>query len=172
MPTSFAAPARTGRPVGARPQAGPATIAAFVADALTSPLPPPPPEAKPPRTPGRKAGIWDTMNTQERSAYAKSLAAKRDPKNMARPQHSKRGPRNGWTAAAADVARAAARLKAEKLVAALQAAGTIAQDDAEGAAATVEALTIVASPGNKAIRVRYARKLLRHYAPEDAALLL
>lgn len=168
--TTFAAPARIGRPIGSRPRPNPQTIPAFVQDALSNPQIPPPPASAPERQPNRKAGIWDTMTPDERSAYAKRLAAKRSSRNMARKGRTPGTP-NGWTATAAAVATAAARIEAEQLVGKLQAQGTIAPHDKAGAAATIEALAIVRGPGGRTKRLQQARRLLRHYAPEMASLL-
>lgn len=170
MTNSFAAPARSGRPVGSRPKAKPKTVAAFVQNALSTPPTPPPPAPPKPRNPRRKAGAWEGKSPAERSAYAKELAARRKPENMRRscqrPGTPKRG---GWTHETAAIAKTAAQLEAERLVAKLQANGKIAPDDHEGAAATVEALTIVASPGGATERRKWALRLLRHYHPELAA---
>lgn len=173
---SFADAAKIGRPVGCRPTKGgkPVTVADFVHRALAEPLVPPPKQPKAPRTPGRSAGIWDTFNTpEERSAYARSLAAKRRPENMARP-HSigRKATPARWTKAASDTARAAARLEALALVARLKSQGLISKDDQEGEAATIEALTVLRSPGGNQRKQAVARRLLRHYHPELAASLV
>lgn len=129
--------------------------------------PPPPPPPKP-RSPNRSAGIWDKLKTpEERSAYAKELAARRKPENMAR-KGSIPGTPNGWDHRSASVAKTAARMEAEALVSKLKAKGVIAPEDEEGAKATAEALTIVRAPGGIAERKKWAKRLLRHYHPDIA----
>lgn len=169
---SFTAPTKlkTKRRLGRKPS----TVAEFVHQALANPPLPPPKPPRPPRAPGRYAGIWDTFETaEERSAYARQLAAKRNPKNMARP-HSigNKGTAKRWTKAASDIARAAARLEATELVARLKTRGLIAKDDLEGQAATIEALTILRSPGGIQRKRKYANELLRHYHSELAQALV
>ena len=71
------------------------------------------------------------------------------------------GTPNGWDASAAAVAKATALMEATQLVAKLQAKGIISPDDHEGAAATIEALTLVASPGGRTKKIQAAKQLLR-----------
>lgn len=112
------------------------------------------------------------MSPAERSAYAKELAARRKPENMRRSCQRLGTPkRGGWTHETAAVAKTAAQLEAERLVAKLQADGTIAPDDTAGAKATAEALSVVASPGGRAERVKLAKRLIRHYHPDVASSL-
>lgn len=172
MTKSFATPLKPGRQVGTRPKPKPATVADFVEQALAEPITPPPPAPKPPRNLRRKAGIWEDMTSEQRSAHARKLAAMRKPENMRRTCQRTGTPKTGgWTHESAAVAKAAARMEAEQLVAKLQADGTIAPDDLAGAKATVEALTAVRSPGSKTERVKWARRLLRHYTPDMAGVL-
>lgn len=168
-PQSFTASrSRTGRPVGCVPKKSqPANIAEFVQSALANPPKPPSPIPKRPRTPGRSAGVWDGMTPDQRSAYGKHLASLRKPENMARRLSGHSTP-HGWTTGAANVAKAAARLEAQALVAKLKAQGTIAPEDE---AATVEALAVVKSPGAQQPKVQAARQLLRFYHPECAGLI-
>lgn len=168
---SFVAPAKRGRTAGRKPRPKVSTVAEFVQVALNDPPTPPPRPPKPPRTEGRSAGVWDGMTPEERSTYAKQLAAKRKPENMARRLSGHNTP-NGWTLPAANVARAAARLEALELVAKLKASGQIAADDTEGEQATLEALTIVRSPGGNTKRRQMAMRLLRHYHSELSASLI
>ncbi|NYH94617.1 hypothetical protein FHS75_000936 [Novosphingobium marinum] len=133
---------------------------------------PPPPAARKPRSPNRKAGIWDTLKTpEERSAYAKELASRRNPKNMARTCQRPGTPKGGWDHQSAAVAKTTARIEAETLVSKLQAEGTIAAEDTEGAKATAEALAIVRGPGGITQRRKWAKRLLRHYHPESMEVL-
>jgi hypothetical protein len=110
------------------------------------------------------------MTPEERSAYGKQLAARRKPENMRRPYRDagKGVPKGGWTAEAVEAAKAAARLEALALVRKLRSRGIIGQDDKEGEAATVEALTLIRSPCGSAERLRKAEQLLRHYHPPIA----
>lgn len=92
---------------------------------------------------------------------------------MARPYSS--GRKNtpaGWTKEASDTARAAARLEALELVANLKTQGLIAKDDTAGETATIEALTVLRSPGGMQRKRKYALRLLRHYHPELASSLI
>ena len=166
MSQSFAAPAKRGRPVGSRrPKTKAATVADFVTEALTNSPQPPPPAPRKPRDPNRKAGVWDTMTPEERSAYAKRLASLRRPENMRR-NTSRKGVPHGWSGPAVAVATAAARLEAQELVNRLKATGTIAKGDTEGEQATLEALVIVRTPGSSQKRRKCALRLLRHYGTE------
>ncbi|QDK34765.1 hypothetical protein DM450_0110 [Sphingomonas sp. IC081] len=165
---SFARPKRSRKPPRTPRPERPETVASFIEKALAAPMAPPPPPAAKPRSPNRKAGIWDKLKTpEERSAYAKELASRRDPKNMARKGRF-HGTPVGWDHRSAAVAKTAARLEADALVSTLQARGVIAPDDTEGAEATIEALTIVRSPGGMSKRKKWAKRLLTHYHPELA----
>lgn len=129
---------------------------------------PPPPAPPKPRSPNRKAGIWDTLKTpEERSSYAKELASRRNPANMARKGRFPGTP-VGWDHRSAAVAKTAARMEADALVSKLQAQGVISAEDAEGAKATAEALTIVRAPGGMGEKKKWAKRLLDHYHPEIA----
>ncbi|KPL68305.1 hypothetical protein SZ64_09345 [Erythrobacter sp. SG61-1L] len=111
------------------------------------------------------------MTPEERSAYAKKLAAMRRPENMRRAYKRTRGPK-GWSAEDAAAAKVAARLAAERLVERLIANGTIPRSDIDGANATVAALTLLAAPGGaKADKLAAARKLLRHYHADLAGMV-
>lgn len=131
----------------------------------------PPARERKERGPNRKAGIWDSLTTPEaRSAYAKALAAKRQPQNMAR-TCQRSGTPKGWDHRSAAVAKTAARIEAEALVSKLQRQGVIAPEDAEGAKATAEALTIVRAPGGISERRKWAKRLLTHYHPDTVGML-
>lgn len=168
MPKSFAAPARRGRTVSSRSDFKPATVAEYVTEALASPMQPPPP---PPRkAPSRSSGIWQNMTPEERSAHGKHLASLRSNANMRRTKH-RTGTPSGWNHEAVKVARAAAQIEASKLVQKLKTAGLIAPNDTEGEAATLDALTILRSPGSHNRKVSNAKRLLRHYHPDLSGLL-
>lgn len=165
---SFASPKRTRKPPRTSRPDTPETVASFVEKALAEPMAPPPPAPPKPRNPNRKAGIWDKLRTpEERSAYAKELAARRKPQNMARKGRFPGTP-VGWDHRSAAVAKTAARLEADALVSKLQSQGVIAPDDEDGAKATAEALAIVRSPGGIGDRRKWAKRLLSHYHPEIA----
>jgi hypothetical protein len=161
--------AKTGRPVGCRPKPNPQTLPEFVTQALSEHLTPPPPPAPPPKTPG-KAGIWSSMTPEERSVHAKHLASLRKPENMKRDTR-RTGTPNGWNHQSAAVARTAARIQATEMVDKMKSQGLIDPQDAEGIEATIDALTVLASPGSNAKRVKAAKRLLRFYAPEHASLI-
>jgi hypothetical protein len=169
MTKSFAtATTRKGRTVSTRADFKPSTVAEFVTEALAAPLQPPPP---PPRKPkSRPAGIWEGLSPAERSAHARYLASLRSPKNMARTKR-RTGTPDGWTHDAVRVARAAAQIEAAELVHKLKAEGRIAPDDTEGEAATLEALTILRSPGGTNRKLATARRLIRHYHEDLTGLL-
>lgn len=141
----------------------PETVAEFVDLALSNPPTPPPPPKPPKSDRKRSAGAWDGMTKKERSAYAKALAAKRNPKNMARPHKAPRGPR-GWNADDARKAKANALIQAQSMVAKLIDEGAIARDDLEGQKATVNALARLNTPGGpRREKTRAARRLIAHY---------
>lgn len=165
MTNSFAAPPKRGRQGGGGSKPKPATVADFVSQALSQPLLPPPPAAPKPRSGG--AGIWDTMNPAERTAYAKAMAARRDPKNMSRTKR-RTGTPSGWNHRAVSVARATALLEATELAMKLKTQGVIPPNDPEGEAATIAALAVLRSPGSQVRKVAQARKLLRFYHPDMA----
>lgn len=168
---SFAANAvKTGRPFGCRPKPKPESLPEFISAALADPLNPPPPPPPKPRTPGRPAGIWEGKTAEERTAHAKYLASLRQGKNMARTKR-RTGTPDGWNHEAVAVARAAARLKAAELVEKMKAQGLIDPSDTDGIEATIEALTVVWSPGGRTRRVQQAKRLLRFYCPDQASLI-
>lgn len=172
MTASFADPMPSGRPIGYRPgPEPPSTVAEFVQESLASPIKPPPPPPPKPRDPKRKAGIWEKMTPEERSEHAKALAAKRSPANMARKGRTPGTP-NGWDHTSVAVAKVQARMEATELVSKLIAEGKIHKQDKAGAEATIEALTIVRSPGGNSNKLRWAKRLLRFYHPELAVELL
>lgn len=170
MAQSFAESVRaTGRPRGTRVKPKADTIAESVLQALSDPPKPPPPAPPKPKNPKRKAGIWENLTPEERSAHGKKLAAMRSSKNMARTCQRTGTPKSGgWTHESASVAKAAARIESETLVRKLVADGKVQEADAE---ATIEALTIVRSPGARTERVKWAKRLLRHFAPDMTSLL-
>lgn len=151
------------------------SILEFVQEALKDPIPPPPKTPKrttlasqsPPRRlrPRKHGNIWHCMTKAQRRAYAKHLASKRSPENMAR---GHKVPHGGWTVQSAEAARARARIEAQRLVNVLCAEGTLDLQDTESVEATLEALTFIRSPGGKTRREKAARKLLRQYHPEVA----
>ncbi|WP_150291151.1 hypothetical protein [Sphingobium estronivorans] len=107
---------------------------------------------------------------EERSEYARWLASRRKPENMAR-RGRRHGTAVGWTWRSAKVARAAATIEAEQLIKKLIVQGAIAKDDTQGIAATKEALIMVRCPGETRARRRAAKKLLAFYEPELAGML-
>lgn len=164
----FTLTAAPGRPKGSKTTPRPQNVAEFVQLAFTHPLEPPPPAPKPKRIRGGN-GIWASFKSPgERQAYARYLASKRDPKNMARTKR-RTGTPNGWTAEAAKAAKAKAELEAARLVEKLRAEGTIAKRDSETAAATKAALALIRSPGAPKQRRLMAERLLAHYHPERAS---
>lgn len=160
-PTSF-------KPVSQRVQRknhSPQTVAEFIQTSFEKPLVAPRVQKKVPRG----AGIWESFKTpEERSAYAKSIAAKRKPETLGGYGPTP-GLARGWTREAARAAASIARIEADEMVERLKAKGLIDPDDAKGAKATADALAIVRSPGETRIRQRAAKRLLLHYHPDVAA---
>ncbi len=113
--------------------------------------------------------MWDKLSPEERSAHGKYLASLRQGKNMARTTR-RNGTPDGWTHDAVAVARSAAHLKASQLVEKMKADGLIDPSDTDGIEATLDALTVVWSPGSRIRRVRKAKQLLRFYLPDHASL--
>lgn len=143
----------------------PASIAKFIEEALEEPIAPPSPTPPPVKEPPkRRAGIWATMTPEERSAWGKHLASRRNPANMARKGRTPGTP-NGWNHKSVHSARLAARLEAEELVSKLQAKGIVQPEKRD---ATIDALATIASPGNRRSRVRQARAVLREFEPSNA----
>jgi hypothetical protein len=160
--TGFKLKLPRGRPKGSSPKPG--TVAEFVQLSLSQPFQPP---SRPkPEFKGKRNGIWSQFKTpEERSAYARTLAAKRNPKNMARTKR-RTGTPNGWSGEAARVAKAQAALEADHLVEKLQSERKIPRGDAEAVEATRQALIIVRSPGAPSRKREMAERLLAHYHPE------
>jgi hypothetical protein len=168
---TFTLKGQRGRAKGPSPAPKPSSIAEFVTTALTNPLTPPPYPVTP-RTRKRacvRSGIWETLKTpEERSQYAKWMASRRKPENMARPNKggARRTP-NGWTHDAAQAAIARAELEASRLLKKLLANGTIAKGDKETAEATKAALVLLRSPGGKqSEKDSVATRLLSVFHPE------
>jgi RNase H-fold protein (predicted Holliday junction resolvase) len=141
------------------PNADPATtVATFIERSLQDKfditLPPKPPKPE-------RRNSWSHMTREERSAYAKYLASLRSPENMRRKGRVK-GTVVGLKKELADHARAVARVNAESLVTKMRRKGLVKPEDVER---TIEALTCIASPGERLKRLRAARKLLKEFAP-------
>ncbi|HEX8415461.1 MAG TPA: hypothetical protein VF637_16505 [Sphingomicrobium sp.] len=146
----------------------PETVAEFVQLSLDKPpvFVAPPKAARSGKPRGN--GIWGTMTPDERSVYARSLAAKRTPEGIARSGRKADTP-HGWTQEAAAAARAQARLDASRLVAKMRKEGVIAKDDKETAEATVKGLAFVRFSGQRRAKEKMARRLLRVYGPENTS---
>lgn len=166
---SFARKGKQGKPKGLIISRPPQTVAEFIQRSFDEPIAPTPKPEKV-KCPNRGNGIWGTFKTaEERSAYAKSLAAKRKPENMRRAGRQLHTP-NGWSHEAAAIARAVASTEAAELVTRLKFQGVIAKDDRKGEYETLLALAKVRGPGSPAARRKLAARLLRHYHPEMKAM--
>lgn len=163
---SFSLKAPKGRAKGFKPKPQPQTVAEFVNHALAEPMQPPPKPLKERKRACVSSGIWATLKTPEkRSQYARWLASRRKPENMARTER-RTGTPNGWSHEAAQAAFAQAELEASRLVAKMQAQGIIAKKDKETAEATKAALVMVRAPGGeRKKKERMAERLLETFHP-------
>jgi hypothetical protein len=142
------------------------TLGEFIASSLAKPAKAPPPKPEKP-APKVYTGIWATFATaEERSEYARYLRSKVTPEGLARSGRKFAVP-NGWPYRDYEIAKAKAAREAKKMLERMEADGELT-DDELARTATLEALTLLRSPGSKTFKLKCARTLLSYYRAKPA----